>query len=160
MDKEYSCFFTGHRIIAANKISQLEKNLRKKIKSLIEDKGVTDFITGGAIGFDTMAAQAVISLREEYPYIRLHIYFPCKGSMKKWNDSQRFAARIILSKSDSYIYVSDSEYFNGCMQIRNKKMADDARYCIAYCERKNSGTKTTVDYAEKINDYVYDIMDE
>ena len=46
--------------------------LREEILNKIND-GVTTFIAGGAIGFDTMAAEQVIDMRSDYP-IRLLLY--------------------------------------------------------------------------------------
>lgn len=159
MDREFSCFFTGHRIIAANKLPLIEEMLRKKIRFLIEDKGVTDFIAGGALGFDTMAEKAVLELKEEYDYITLRLYLPCYDRMKKWSDAQRFEGRMIMSKSE-YIYVTEGGYTEGCMQKRNKKMADDAKYCIAYCDRKRSGASATVGYAEKTGCIIDNIAED
>lgn len=160
MDKEYSCFFTGHRLIAASKREWLERVLEKKIKNLIEDKGVVDFIAGGALGFDTMAANAVLKVKNEGYDINLHLYLPCYDNMKKWTKAQQYAGRMILAACpDTTVYVTQGPYEDGCMQRRNRKMADDARYCIAYCARRNSGTGATVAYAQAVNDDVDNLLE-
>ena len=48
MDKEFTCFFTGHRIIAKTEEPYVREQLKKYITSLIEEKGVTSFISGAA----------------------------------------------------------------------------------------------------------------
>lgn len=158
MDKEFSCFFTGHRFIAREKNPPVDALLRQKIRSLIEDKGVTDFIAGGALGFDTMAEKAVLELKKEYDYINLHLYLPCYDRMKKWSSDQRYEGRLIMSDCD-VIYVTEGPYEDGCMQKRNRKMADDALYCIAYCNHKKSGTYSTICYAAKAGNYIDNIAD-
>ena len=148
MDREFTCFFTGHRIIAKDKIPAIGERIRREALALINDKGVTDFITGGALGFDTIAAQVIINLKKEYDYIKLHLYLPCYNQMKNWSARGRYEARMIMSYADSKIYVTEGNYVTGCMQLRNEKMADDARYCIAYMNNPRSGTANAVAYAQ------------
>lgn len=54
-ERERTCCFTGHRIISAQVVPQLKAELAQTVTRLI-DQGVTQFVTGGALGFDTMAA--------------------------------------------------------------------------------------------------------
>jgi hypothetical protein len=49
--KEQTCCFTGHRKLPKAKIEQIVINLDHEIEKLIQ-KGVTTFISGGALGFD------------------------------------------------------------------------------------------------------------
>lgn len=160
MEKEYSCFFTGHRKLPTGRLEQIEDILRNKIISLIENKGVEDFIAGGALGFDTLAAKTVINLKEEYPSIKLHLYFPCFGQSKLWTPRDKYTWHIIMSRADDYRYITEGEYFNGCMQKRNYKMADDSAYGIAYCAMAKSGTGMTMHYAEEKGLEIYNIADE
>lgn len=157
MEKEFTCFFTGHRIIAKNKYAAIEERIRREAETLINDKGVTDFITGGALGFDTIAARVIISLKEKYDYIKLHLYLPCYDHMKGWNPRDQYAARMVMSYADSKIYTVENNYVAGCMQLRNKRMADDAEYCIAYMNNPRSGTAHAVAYANEIGDTVINI---
>ena len=46
-------------------------------------------------------------------------------------------------------YVSDTEYFNGCMQKRNQYMVDTSSVLIAVYDGVSGGTKNTVEYAKK-----------
>ena len=157
MEKEFTCFFTGHRIIAKSKFAAIEARIEHETERLINDKDVTDFITGGALGFDTIAARVIIKLKEKYDYIKLHLYLPCYNQMENWNSRNQYEARMIMSYADSKIYVTEGNYVTGCMQLRNKKMADDAKYCIAYMNNPRSGTAQTVSYAEDIKDTVINI---
>lgn len=157
MEKEFTCFFTGHRFIKKIEIDAIRERIMHEAEILINDKGVTDFITGGAQGFDTIAARAIIKLKEKYDYIKLHLYLPCYDHMKGWSLNAQYTARIIMSYADSKTYVTEDNYFEGCMQLRNKKMADDAEYCIAYLINPRSGTAQTLKYAENMGDTVINI---
>ena len=46
---------------------------------MITEYGVNTFIDGGALGFDTIAAETVIEMREKYQNIKLVMYLPCYG---------------------------------------------------------------------------------
>ena len=56
--------FTGHRKIPAGQYDILLQRLKDTIVHLIS-RGYRFFGTGGALGFDTMAAQAVLELRKQ-----------------------------------------------------------------------------------------------
>lgn len=157
VEKEFACFFTGHRIIAKSKIDAVAERIEREAEALINDKGVTDFIAGGALGFDTIAARVIIRLKEKYDYIKLHLYLPCHNQMKNWNTRDQYEGRMIMSYADSIMYVTEGNYVTGCMQLRNRRMADDALYCIAYMNNSRSGTAYTVSYARDIDDIVINI---
>lgn len=147
MEKEKTCFFTGHRDIPSSD----ERDIFLKVSGLIEQlyqDGFRNFIAGGAIGFDTLAAKAVIAAKEEHPDIRLHICIPCKGQDKYFSPEQKAEYSLILSISDS-AEVLYEHYVRGCMQTRNRRMVDLSSVGIAYCTRPTGGTAYTVSYAEK-----------
>ena len=157
MEKEFTCFFTGHRAIAKGSIAAIEARIEREAQTLINDKGVTDFITGGALGFDTLAARVIIRLKEKYDYIKLHLYLPCHNQMENWSSKDQFEGRMIMSYADSKIYTTEGKYVTGCMQLRNKRMVNDAHYCIAYMKNPRSGTAQTIMYAEDKDDVVINI---
>ena len=146
--KEKSCCFTGHRRIPALKLITLKKKLKNELITLIED-GYTDFIAGGAIGFDTLAAEAVLELKTDYPHIKLCLVLPCKEQDKYWTVQQKKVYARILSLADSHEYVSES-YTRYCMFQRNRKMVDESSVVISFFDGKDKGgTAMTVKYANK-----------
>ena len=118
---------------------------------LIEDFGVTDFIAGGALGFDTLAETVVLELRRIYPDIKLRLYLPCRDQTKKWRAADAAVWERILNEADDYRYITDGNYVSGCMQARNREMVNDAYYGIAYCTHDRSGTASTIKYAVSLN---------
>lgn len=93
--KKQVCCFSGHRIIPKEKLPQIEKALEKMIIELIS-QGVIFFGNGGALGFDQLAAEKVLRLKEKYPHIGLVMVLPCPGSsrlngaMSKKNDTSKY----------------------------------------------------------------------
>lgn len=142
-----SCCFTGHRIIHKEHIERLMQNIPLTIKALAAE-GVTDFICGGALGFDTLAAQLVIAAKDTLPDIRLILALPCREQSKSWTLAAQKSYREILNFADETVYVSD-EYYNGCMQKRNRFMVDNSSHCIFYMASPRGGTAYTVKYAIK-----------
>lgn len=145
--KKKTCCFTGHRAIPALEIDKLRTNVEKKIADLIV-MGVTNFICGGALGFDTLAAESVMMFRKTNPMVRLCIAVPCLGQHERWNTYQQKKYESILKEADEVKYLSDS-YYHGCMQKRNEYMVDNSTYCIAYFRNHAGGTLKTVMYARE-----------
>lgn len=154
-----TCFFTGHRIIGKNKISLVESWLREEILDKINSK-TTVFITGGAIGFDTMAAEQVLFMKEDYPDIRLVLYLPCINHDAEWTMPDRDRFMNIKICADEIYYVSETEYSDGCMKKRNKAMVEASDCCIAYLVNRRSGASQTVKMAMKKGIDVVNIADK
>lgn len=143
-----TCFFTGHRVINPNYISMIKSHLNEEILNAV-NKGFTHFISGGALGFDTLAAEQVILLREDYNEIELSLYLPCSDQSKNWSEFERIRYDNILSLADEICYTSNEPYKNGCMKKRNEAMAEASDMCIAFLRRLSSGTAQTVKMAQE-----------
>ncbi len=112
------------------------------------NEGVTNFISGGALGFDQLAASLIISKKETQRKIRLIFALPCKGQDKYWSEEQKRAYRAQLSTADEIVYVSQ-EYDGGCMDRRNRYMVGCSVYCLCAMTRSFGGTARTVRYASE-----------
>ncbi len=142
--KEKVCAFTGHRSLEAD---FKRAYLQKKIENLIKD-GVSVFLSGVALGFDIIAAKTLLSLKKKYPFIKLVACIPCLNQEKYFSDEQKSEYYAVLEKADEKIVFSD-HYYNGCMQKRNRYMADRADVLVAYLKKNEGGTAYTVRYFEK-----------
>lgn len=160
MDKLRTCFFTGHRRLPAAKIDEIKEKLSENIEKLIIEYDVRDFISGGALGFDTVAAEAALEMKKRYPHIRLLLYLPCYGQSKKWGYRQRFQYQLLKARADEVLYVTEKEYTADCMQLRNMRMIKDAFFCISFCIINNTGTGLTLKNAEEVGTRIINIADE
>ena len=145
--KESSCCFTGHRKIAEEIRDELKQRLTHSI-NMLHIGGIVTFYTGGALGFDTLAAEAIIRYRLEHPDVRFILALPCKNQTHHWktNDIERYEA--IRESANETVYVSQ-KYDPGCMQRRNKYMVDHSAICVCYQTKEKGGTANTVSYAAK-----------
>lgn len=143
-----SCCFTGHRKIPSENRKDIFIQLKHHI-SILAENGVTRFIAGGALGFDTLAAMAVIELRKStYPEIELILALPCRDQKKFWQKSDKTEYDRVVANATEVIYLGE-EYTRYCMHVRNKYMVDNSLYCIAYLTKETGGTASTVNYAKK-----------
>ncbi|MCL1862807.1 MAG: DUF1273 domain-containing protein [Defluviitaleaceae bacterium] len=145
--KQNTCCFSGHRRFSKGVVSQIEKRLSEAIDQLIL-QGVTDFISGGAVGFDHMAATLVLSKKHQGADIRLILALPCRDQDKDWTEMQKYMYHIFLAEADEVHYVS-KKFTPDCMKKRNYYMVDNSAYCICALLRDISGTGQTVRYAQK-----------
>ena len=61
----HTCCFTGHRELSPTCERALTEILDRRLEALFAI-GFTEFRTGGALGFDTLAAERTLLLTEEY----------------------------------------------------------------------------------------------
>lgn len=142
--KAQSVCFTGHRAIAAEEIPRLERELDRTVAMLIGE-GCTRFMCGGALGFDTLAAQAVLRAAE-HNTIRFELAVPCADQARRWTEKQQREYRSIANRADG-IYCLFPHYVDGCMQVRNRFMVSCCGTLIAYCMHLSGGAGYTVRFA-------------
>lgn len=145
--KEHTCCFTGHRKLPKETIAQMVKRLDQEIEKLVR-QGVTDFISGGAIGFDQIATSLIVAKKEMGRDIRLIFALPCRNQDARWRVEQKRLYSNLLTQADEIICVSD-EYHTGCIKKRNEFMVDSAAYCICALMYDRSGTGQTVRYTRQ-----------
>lgn len=145
--RDKTCCFTGHRklptglgrwILAA----KLKKTIISQIKNDIQFFGA-----GGALGFDTLAAQTVLKLRKKYTHIKLILVLPCPTQTQKWVTEDVAEYERIKSQADKVVYTAQ-EYTKDCMFKRNRHLVDNSSVCICYLTRNSGGTAYTVNYAK------------
>jgi len=147
-----SVCFTGHRTIAEDK-EKLSARLYTLLERLVTEQKITDFYTGGAVGWDALAALTVLKLRESYPEVKLHLVLPCPFDEQsaKWKEAQKEEHKYIASLADTKEFTSEHLVKNA-MKIRNARLVELASdYCICYWNPKNyrSGTGQTVRMAQR-----------
>ncbi|MCL1862494.1 MAG: DUF1273 domain-containing protein [Defluviitaleaceae bacterium] len=146
-NKNKTACFTGHRIFSQKRVETIEKRLHEEIDRLIQH-GITDFISGGALGFGHMTATLVLSKKHQGADIRLILALPCRDQDKDWTDMQKYMYHIFLAEADEVHYVS-KKYTPDCMKKRNFYMVDNSAFCICALLRDISGTGQTVRYAQQ-----------
>ena len=140
--------FTGHRTVPDKIYPQLYRALTDAIEQAIAS-GATHFRTGGAMGFDTMAALAVLSARQSHPNIALDLILPCPSQTRGWSEDDLHLYEQIKTQANSCRFVSTG-YYKGVLQERNRALVTGADLCIAYLRNSHGGgTAYTAAFALK-----------
>ncbi|MBE6656088.1 MAG: DUF1273 domain-containing protein [Ruminococcaceae bacterium] len=146
-ERAITCCFTGHRKVPKTCEPIVRVNLARAVGELYQ-KGYRRFVAGGAVGFDTMAADVVLGYRRHYPDVSLILMLPCADQDAKWTEEEKAVYAKQKREADEVILLAD-RYYDGCMQKRNQAMVDASSVCIAYLTRPYSGAGQTVRMAEK-----------
>ncbi|MDE6725895.1 MAG: SLOG family protein [Ruminiclostridium sp.] len=158
-ERRVSVAFTGYRPSKLPYLNDLNSSEAGALYQAIYDeferlvfRDYRFFLTGGALGCDLLAAEAVVTLKKKYykKHIVHELCIPCYDHDAKWDEKDKRRLEEI-KKSSIVTYVTDSGYVNGCMQKRNRYMVDTSSVLVAVYDGINGGTKNTVEYAQKQN---------
>lgn len=144
--RDDTCCFTGHRRFRPGEAAKVQTRLEEIMERLITCRGVRYFGAGGALGFDTMAAETVLRFRNRYPEIRLILVLPCPEQADRWPAADRAVYERHKRLADRLIYIAP-HYCRGCMQARNRRLVEHSAWCISYQYASAGGTAYTVEYA-------------
>ncbi len=142
--KDKTVCFTGHRNV-------IHKNLDERLDEIVTtlaEEGFLYFGTGGAKGFDYLAAKSVLRVQKNFPEIKLIIVIPCSDYYERWMNDDKSQYFDILKKAHKVKVMSD-HYYRGCMQVRNKHLVENSSVCVDYLYKPCGGTSFTVEYARK-----------
>ncbi len=137
MERSKTVAFTGHRSVEGIGEAELSRRLDEAIMECY-NQGYRMFITGMAVGFDMLAAEAVLRLRATHRDIHLEAAIPFPGQPERFGfvDKQRYA--YLLKNADSQTTLS-GYYHSGCFHRRNDYMINNASMMIACWDGKPSG---------------------
>lgn len=161
MDKRLlTCCFTGHRTFRPGELPHVRAALERHILTLHDERGVRYFGAGGALGFDTLAAETVLHLRSALrPDLRLILVLPCMDQADRWSLRDQETYEPIKLRADKVVVLAPS-YRTGIMHARNRHLVDCALWCVCYQYKNEGGTAYTVDYARRQGLTVYNCAGE
>lgn len=156
--RNQTCCFTGHRKIAKAEYKTVKERVQKVIEELLK-KGVIYYVNGMAAGFDLITASIVLEMKQQYPKLQLILVLPCKNQTDKWRNSADIALyESIIKKADKVVCIAE-QYYDGCMQARNKHLVNNSSYCICYKRYEAGGTYQTVKYAKENGLVIYNVAE-
>lgn len=146
--KLHRCCFTGHRPYKLNCTEQEAKYLLERAIDEAIKNGYVTFITGMALGVDIWAAEILIEKKKHSDAIRLICAVPHPGFERNRSEYEVKRYKNIIQNAD-YVKIVNDGYFSGCYQVRNEYMVDRSSLVIAMWNGTASGTKNTIDYADR-----------
>ena len=146
--KVKSVAFTGHRSVPYAQKGIVRFRLQNAVKKFYNN-GYRIFYCGMAVGFDLLAAEVVLSLKEELKDIKLVAAVPFKKQYFKFSREDKKRYFEVLQKVDEVIILSE-EYYKGCLLRRNDFMLENSSGLIAfYNGEQKGGTYYTCKRAEE-----------
>ncbi len=162
--RKKSCCFTGHRAIPVNKLNEILHSLKSTVVYLIRTKGVDEFHSGGALGFDTLAASIIIDLKRTYNHIKLILDLPYETQNVSWSDDKKRVYEFIKAGADCINYHSENPQnrtqATKALLKRNRILVDSSAFCVSYCHKNDGGTAYTVNYAKHCDLDVVEILND
>ena len=137
LNKSQSVAFTGHRNIIGNKRPELRVTVDNALIELYQS-GYRNFISGMAMGFDLLAASAVIALKRRFSDIKLIAVVPYRNQSEKFSDYEHKRYQYALQNADEVIVLRET-YCNGCLLRRNDYMLAHSSGLVAYYNGKQKG---------------------
>ena len=151
------CAFTGYRPEkfsfgdneADLRCEQLKQKLFCEILRMTRE-GVNVFMSGMARGVDLWAAEAVLQIQNVKPSQKIELWaiVPYDRQPLAWSAKERARYQRILEQAAHVEYISH-DYYNGCLQKRNRYMVDHATHLLAVYDGQPGGTASTIRYARK-----------
>jgi len=152
--------FTGHRTIEGKYFDRDNLNghwfeiwnTTVQIVHKLWEEGYTTFISGGALGFDQLAARAVIFHKNSIPPLPIQLYMalPFKGFEHRWPAKSKSELVMIISRADYLSHICEDDYAPWKLQKRNEWMVDNSDKVVAlYLPNKTGGTLNCLHYTMK-----------
>lgn len=138
------CCFSGHR-----SVSIYDDRIASLIRDAVKEKlaqGYSDFLVGGALGFDMLCALVISQMKSKGEDIRLMFALPCCDYSNTWRYEDKLMMSLLLKNADM-VNVISVNYDKSCMHKRNRFMVERSDACICYLEHDKGGTAYTVSYA-------------
>lgn len=148
-NKLKSVCFSGHR---ESKLPKSELRYGAMIASLdqslelVVNNGYSIFYTGLCSGFDLIAAEKVLAIKDHD--ITLIGVVPFRGQEDEWSTETQEIYRDVSRKCHELVVLNEKKV-RGCYYQRNRYMVDRSSVLICYCSNKQGGTAYTLNYANK-----------
>jgi len=145
--------FTGHRPErlpqGTSELLRMQSRLLDAIEEAIR-RGVVNFVSGAMSGFDTLAAEQVVRLKEKHPQIQCIMIAPFSVQFfnsKNWTPEWAARLRAVIQRADYGISLSE-HYHKGVYYERDRVIVDMSSEVIAYYDGGPGGTAYTVNWAK------------
>ena len=152
------CCFTGHRRLRHEE-KKIAKALDRVVARLVSE-GYTRFLSGGAIGFDLLAAEAVIRRKRAFGDVELWLILPYTNNFTSRTREGSRLRTAALEASNVEIISDHASRF--APLARNRRMVELSDACVCYmlCGNESGGTYHTVRLAQDKGIACYNLAEE
>lgn len=146
-----ACCFTGHRSLPPEtdfSYAALRESLSRAIDEAIRERDCMTFYTGGAVGFDLLAAELVLARRKTAPRPELIVCCPYCGHDAHFSADEKRRWAAVRERAKQTLYLAD-RYSPNVFFNRNRYMVDRSDVLIAYVRNPDSGSGQTYALAKQ-----------
>lgn len=136
-----------------NLLTAISKKVEIIIRRLYQC-GYTTFLSGMEEGFDTIASEAVLKLKQELPEIRLIAVIPFMEQEPFLNHNPAF-----YNGTDKVIYTSDADHPKALL-MRNKYLLANCSQVVCYYDGQHGDTERVVNDAVRLKLPIINIYEE
>ena len=90
-------------------IEIIKRALETRMQNLIEE-GTEWFVTSGSSGVEIWASEVVLSLKEQYPHVKLSILTPFLEQESRWPDDAKEQYYHVLNHADHVASITNRPY--------------------------------------------------
>ncbi|MFI3286160.1 MAG: SLOG family protein [Rikenellaceae bacterium] len=156
--------FSGNRNMISPQVhvgDDIEHIVRTHLIDLLNDcydAGKRIFLSGGAVGFDMIAADEVLCLKERCSDVKLVLVIPFEGQESKFSEVEKARYLSLMERADHIVKISNV-YNIGAYHMRNDFLVCNSSLLIAYNANREGGAASTVRRATKVGLHVINIFD-
>lgn len=131
-------------------LDYLKTAIRKKLRQLIEEYEIEWIITSGQPGVELWAAEAVISMKKEYP-VKLATLAPFFEQEERWGEQTKILYEKVWSESDYTDFISKRKYEHSSqLRMKNQFIIDKSdAFLVLYDELTEGSPQYYISCAKK-----------
>ncbi len=122
--------------------------LRGSIRDLIENRGVTRFISGMTNGVDLYTAQIVLEEKKTHEGVTLTCTVPCEEQVRFWKPPQKALYKLILRQCDEILLLQNENDIDYADK-RNRCIVDKSDIVLAVWDGGKGPTAGITRYAKE-----------
>lgn len=134
---------TGHR---PDKLPSDKPRLIRFASTMIELHAPAKVLTGMALGWDSIVAEACRRLR-----VSFDAYVPGLRQERLWLPEDQLQYHFLLSKAARVVHVTDGPCDDPAFELRNRRLVDDCTRLAAFWNGSLGGTANCVRYAVSVS---------
>lgn len=109
---------------------QLKEVVKRELIKLIEEEGVTAFISNMTQGFSQWAAEMVVELKPYYPGTTLECVLLYEDQATEWTEYERDCFFTIVQKCDKETMLQ-GKYTKDCRENGERYMLEQSQFVLA-----------------------------
>lgn len=124
--EKYSSFAADQQVVEV----QLKEIIKRELVKLIEEEGVTAFISNMTQGFSQWAAEMVVELKSHYPGTTLECVLLYENQATGWTEDERDRFFTTVQKCDKKTMLQ-GKYSKDCRKNGERYMLEQSQFVLA-----------------------------